>query len=289
MLQQGGTDFQWSASNTTAPASSAAWGTAVTPGASNVMGSYATIIAAGSVTHDVYGIYINFSSGGTTTAARDILADIGIDTAGGTSFTALIPSLLASCASTRLGATPSGGIDYYFPLFIPAGSTIGCRAQVNNGTAGSVRCHVIVFGDPSNPELVRCGSFARAFGATAASSSGTAVTPGSSAAEGTYVQLGSATVEDLWWWQVGLGVNDATMAAVSYMLDIAAGDASNKRILIENVVAASNATEELMKELGPFTAHQKVTAGDLVYGRASCSGTPDSNVSMIAYAVGGMA
>src|SRR5687767_5995180 len=60
-------------------------GTSVTPG-NNTYGSYASVIAGASVTDDAYGIEICFNSGYVDSTARDGIATIGFDPAGGTSF-----------------------------------------------------------------------------------------------------------------------------------------------------------------------------------------------------------
>lgn len=261
----------------------AAQGTSLTPG-NNTYGSYAAILSA--LSDDTYWIEININSGATAAAARDMLVTIGVDPAGGTSYTDTINHLLGSCASAyQSGSTPCGGIWYRFPLRIRAGSTVAAKASVNNATVGTVSVAMKAWGRPSRPELVRVGSFVRTFGETTASSRGTTVTPGG-ASEGSYVQLGSALAESLWYWEFGLGVNSGTMVNAAHEVDIAVGDASNKKIVISNGLVLECSAESIAKL--PNGAHGSAVSGDLVYGRIQTGpGNAAGTVSLIAYGCGG--
>lgn len=264
----------------------AGFGTTVTP-AQNAYGSYASIISGANVTDDVYEIWINANSSFTSAEARDALLTLGIDPAGGTSFTDLINHLLISCSgeSSLLTATAvGGGIWYRFPVFIKAGTSIGAKASVNNATVRTVNVHVVLMCRPTHPELLRVGTFVRTFGADTAVSAGTGVTLGG-AAEGSFVQLGSALAEPLWYWEVGMGVNDASMTATGYHVDVALGDASNKKLAIRNAQIHSNQTESLSKP--PAGRHRQGAIGDLVYGRVQARSTNDTSPTLIAYGVGG--
>ena len=73
----------------------AAYGTSVTPG-NNTYSSYVDLLSATSEDSDW--IEININSIGTSATATDTLVTIGVDPAGGTSYTDFIPHLLASAA-----------------------------------------------------------------------------------------------------------------------------------------------------------------------------------------------
>jgi len=133
----------------------------------------------------------------------------------------------------------------------------------------------------------RIGSYVKTFGETTASSSGTAVTPGTTS-EGAWTQLGSATGADdnLFFWQVGVGLNNSAMNNSTYHIDMGIGDGSNKRtpILDEpyfvNSVEIASATWD--------GAYADCASGDIIYGRAQCGGgSVLTGFSMIAYGVGG--
>lgn len=257
-----------------------AMGATITP-AQNAYGSYATVLAGatggpgGGATEDAFGIWLNFNSGDVSTAARDIITKVRI---GGTE---KILHLLASNAAPYL----RGGVHYYFPLYIPGGSDIDVAASVNNATVGTLRAQCALFCRPSEP-TPRYGSYVRTFGEVTASSRGTLVTPGTTSI-GAYTQLGAAvaTDDDLWWWQVGIGINDPSIAS-QYRLDLAVGDASNKRLAVLNELAVTITTEAISK-FCQQPGWRRAKPGELVYGRAWSEVAADTDVSMCAYAVGG--
>ncbi len=282
-VPSGSNDFTWQTSNVAAARPSANSGTSVTPG-NNTKGSYAAVLTSGNVAFDVFGMLININSNSVSAAARNTLVDIGVDPAGGSSYSVLVPNLLGSCATSLIVGF---GLNYYFPIWVKAGSSIGARASVNNATVGTLRVIVTVFGKPRLPQLAKVGTYVTDFGTTAASSSGTAVTSGT-VSVGAYTSLGTLAKE-YWYWQQGLGINDSTMTSGNlYNGDLAFGDGSNKQLIIRNQMwAIPNANESLMSALPLGLGPRVVANGASVFGRLQCSGTADSSLSMIAYGVGG--
>jgi hypothetical protein len=277
--------FEWSVGNMSTPGVSP--GTSVTP-AQNAMGNWANLL--GALAHDVFGVMVNINTGGVATKSRDILVNIGVDTAGGTSYATVIPYLLGSCAgSYNLITTGGGGHWYYFPLFIKVGSTVAAQASINNATVGTVYVGIVCYGLPMRPCLEKVGSFVTAFGTTAASSAGTAVTSGSSGSKGNFTLLGTTT-QDLWWWQLGIGCRSSAMAVLYYTADLATGaSASANKIIIPDKQFVTS-TDETLSVYGmqDVSAYSETPAGSKVYARIACNGaTPDANLSAIAYGLGG--
>lgn len=279
----GSEEFLWQTSNIVGVQPAANIGSIVTPG-NNTKGSYTSILSSGTVTRDVYGLWINVNSNAVSAAVRSALLDIGVDPAGGTSFSVLVPDLLVSNASP---ITTGGGIHYYFPIFIRAGSSVGARASVNNATVGTMRVVLKVFGSPKDRRHVRVGSYVTAFGATGGTSTGTAVTAGTTS-DGNWTQLGSSSVRPHWWWQLGMGFADSTMTARHFFADLSYGDGSNKHIVIQNQAFLTDGTERIttwgrMRGCGRYVA-----SGNNIYGRLQNSGTNvDSGSCMMAYGLGG--
>lgn len=285
MLVTPGNTFLAQYSNQTTP--SVTPSTSITPG-NNSFPAYAEILSDTVVVEDCYAIAINICSNAVGAAARDTLVTLGFDPAGGTSYTDTISNLLGSCASQyTVGTTGGVGIWYYFPLWIKAGTAIAAKASVNNATVGTLRVWIKLYAKPTRPDLLRCGTFVTTLGATTASSSGTAVTPGTSGAEGAYVSLGTPSVPH-WYWECGMGVNDGTMTTGMQHVDIAAGDATNKFIVRQDVIFITGSTESITKHQQVEDAYREVEASLNIYGRVSNSiGTNDSNYSLCAYGVGG--
>lgn len=264
-------------------------GTTITPG-NNTYGSYASVLSGASLTDDAYMIDIWFNNGNVDSTARDGIATVGFDPAGGTAFGGLggvtgneINHLLWSCCGD-LRTTTLGPVWYRFPLYIKAGTSIGVKASVNNATVGTVKVFMRLYCKPSRPELVRAGSFVRTFGAVTASSTGTSITPGTTA-EGAYTELGTLA-DTLWYWEYGIGFNNATNVNNCGMTDIAIGDATNKKRIIANGLHFESQSEVLCKPAqGAFGTG---VSGDKVYGRMQLGdNAAATGYSLMAYGTGG--
>lgn len=219
--------FQWAFTNQVGPSTTP--GTSVVPGASNAEGAWTQIATAAQITEDVYGIIFWITGGGTSTTSKNHLLDIGYDPAGGTSYTERVPNL--GCGES--GTAIQGGVSFYVPIFIPAGSSIAVRIQGNASTAGTVRVMATLLGRPVSPEFAQKLTAAETIG-TISASCGPSVTPGTSAAEGAWTLIGATTFP---WRHILplLQMNDTSTASQVVFLDVAHGDASNKTILAEGI------------------------------------------------------
>ena len=152
-------------------------------------------------------VHAHYNSGAT----RPLVIDLGIDPAGGTSYTVLLPDLIVGNADS---VWTRGGHLFSFPIFIPAGASLGIRGQSN--VTNTYRIALCLYGKPSRPEMVSAGTYFETLGYTA-NGLGTALTPGVSGTWGDYVSLGTTT-KDLWNFQVAYYVNNAvrTIVAVNY-------------------------------------------------------------------------
>lgn len=253
----------------------------------NTYGTWTQLISGASVDHDCYGIYINFSDMTGSGASADGICNVGIDTAGGTSYTTLIPDLLMSNAAVFFtnGNSIAGGIHYYFPIFIPAGSSVGVQFSVSNSPANAPTAMCTLFGQPTRPDAINVGRWVESVGITSATSSGTSVTAGTSS-PGSWVSLGSPTRSG-WFTQVGMGLLDTSAASEGYLCDIGAGDASNKRILTESTMYNTDGFEQLACLRRDDHGYGIVSTSDVLYGRIQASGTSNSNLSIAAYVLGG--
>lgn len=248
-------------------------GTSVTPSQNSLAQGYTELIAAGSITSDIYEIELIFYNWDVTTVARDAIAQIGL---GGVDW---FGPLIMGMASSILG---QGYISYRFPLYGKSGNAVSCKVSVNSTdlTAGQVICKL--YGLPTGP--IRVGSFLRTFGVDTANSRGTIITPGTTS-EGAWTQLGSALTEPLWFWDFGAGLNDATMTSAGLYVDIGLGDATNKRVIINDAIVVMSSAEQLRRSTSGRIAVGAV--GDLVYARGQYSAALDTDFSIAAYAVGG--
>lgn len=276
----GGFDYYTSSVAGSRP-SPTTWGDQLTPG-QNSFPTPTEILSTSEVAQDLYGLYIAINSVAVTNTARDCLVTIGVDPAGGTAWVTRIDNLICSCAGnmTSIG----GQYHYYFPLFIPAGSSICAAFSVNNATVGTANIYMIGYGKPASPDITRTGTYVVTIGANTATSAGTAVTPGTTS-DGTWTSLGTTSV-DTWFWDVGMGINDATLnnqgpTRVSLAYDI--GGSGNRVIIIEDMVFVTGSSETIGKNF--FGVQKFVPSGATIYGRLQHSGNLDSNYSLAAYGV----
>jgi len=285
-------NFQWRFSNDSAARpGSALRGRTVSGGlgggTANTKTAWFEIVTASECAYDVYGVLVNLNGMSSAAVAQDCLVDIGIDPAGGTSYTVLLPNLLASCCPAyNVGF---GGHWYYFPIFIPAGSSIGARSQGNvagfPGSSDTPFAFVTLFGKPRDLSLVKFGTYCLDLGTNTAASNGTSITSGG-ASEGSWTTIATSISKPGFWWQIGFGVNDSTMSAVQYHCDLAIGDGSNKQIVIQDRIVQSTTSEQLSTMLVSRGCGYEISGGQNAYLRYQCSGTADSSLSGIVYMVG---
>lgn len=248
-----------------------------------MQGSWTQLATA--LSNEAIGFYIQVHAGATSAAAKPQLMDIGIDPAGGTTYTAIISDM-------QIGASPAitaaGAREHYFPLRIPAGATVAARIRGANATAGTVRIAIRFYGRASNGLALPCGAYSQTLGADTATSLGTAITPGN-ASDGGWADLG-ATTRDMWWWQLGYVVNNATVTAEYTYLEVAYGDASNKTSIF-SVMHGGTTSETCglaaQTQLLWPVAYRPVAAGDHIYVRGRCNNSPDTGYSVTVTGVGG--
>lgn len=266
---------QWgySAGNwlTTQPA--AAFGTQVTNG-NGSYGSWVEVVSA--LAEHCYEIAIVFSAGNASTVNRQQIANIGIDPAGGTNYTTIIPDLICGMAANY---DTTAAVKYKFPIFIPAGSTIA--VQTNGNSASTINVAIRVLGKPSRPELVKTGSKVIAYGVAAPV--GTAVTAGT-ASEGAWAELGTiAAGDNPFFWQYGFTVDTTGASVRMFSCDIGIGDATNKAVVIHDAAVFTTTVEAVSKGFHDGGYYQ-AKAGDKVYGRVQGNNT-GANLQMTAYGV----
>lgn len=280
MLHSGGVcEFTHVLSHDVRPA--ATRGVTVTPG-NNTYGSYATVLGT-PLASDAYAIEIMIQAIAVSAAVTDSLTTIGIDPAGGTAYTDTINHLVTSGAG---GSNAGSAIRYFFPLKIPAGSTIGAKGSINNATVGTQAVAVKLWTKPTKPEYMpKYGTYVTTFGADTANSAGTSVTAGT-ASNGTYTQLGTAVVDaPLFFWNFGYHPkNDISWGAPGNRADLAHGDATTKIPIILQQESYTNTAESVaVVNSGEYRV---VPVGSLIYTRI-WSGNADTAFGAIAYGVGG--
>lgn len=265
-------------------AASDASGVAFTPGVSNAKGSWADVFG-GTVAEDTFGLWLAFHDISGTHV--DTLADIGIDTAGGTSYSVLIPNLIASYASSfQLGIPEAWGHTYYFPLFVPKGSRVGVRAQQVVGTAVGGQLRAVLMQKPTHPELLKVGSFVDAVGIDTTTSRGKVLTGGPRAWSAW--QLVGTAPRDAWFHQSGLSNSSTgTLQTFNGFCEYAIGDGTNFRTIVQKQKfgAVGNSLSE--EDIPLDWRYATFKAGCSIYSRNWQSTNPTDTFYAAMYLVGG--
>jgi hypothetical protein len=259
-----------------------AMGTAVTPGNLGY-GSFVSLISGANLTVDCCDLTIAVCNVSVSTQARDCVVALGVDPAGGTSFTSVADLVCGPASGYFFSSTGMGGTIFRFPYWIRAGASIGVAASVNSATLTALNAFCRVRGAPSRPEQIYVGTYIDQFGVSLATAAGTTITPGTTS-EGAYVSLGTLT-RPIYAWEFGMGVNDSTMTINNLDVDIAIGDGTNRKIAIPNALVGTSALESISKL--PALEYCTGAVGDQVWARAQSATALDSNYSIAVYGVGG--
>lgn len=275
MFGVGKSGFNWWYSLQTTPSTTP--GVSVTPG-SGSKGSYVQLASGANLAQDVYGILLWIVAGNTTATIRDILLDIGIDPAGGTSYAQV--GGINNIFVPQAGAAIQSGRWFYFPLFIKNGSSIGARGQANN--TSTFRVAAWFYGRPTHPEYCPVGQYSETIGISG--NGGTPVTFGNTAAWGNWTSLGTTT-RPCWWWQFAWGHNVGTTTAQMYFAELGVGDGTNMVTIIPCMPMFNPGTAEASNS-PLFDAIWEVPEGATLYARGSASGTAET-IECTAVGIGG--
>lgn len=281
-ISQRANHWQFSCSNPTdgTRPTTPGMGVAVTP-AQNAYGAYVNLLLSSDTTDDIWLIEINVNNIGISGSARDGMITIGVDTAGGTSYTDTISNLVCGPASAVGGATFGLGVTFRFPLRIPAGSSVGVKGSVNSATLTAFNVGIAAWGRPTAPETVRAGAWVDTYGANTATSAGTGVTEGG-VPDGAFVLLGTLA-RPCWALEYGIGCSNATMVNALIKTDIVAG-INAITYLILNALSAKSTLESITR--GQALASFDGQTGVALYGHVQ-SNNNNTGHSLAVYAIGG--
>lgn len=258
-------------------------GTLVTASATaNTKGSWVELLGSAALTADVYWVHVRLHTSFASTVSRMGLLDIGVDLAGGTSYTVRVADIIAGGLSDF--SVTGGGAHFAFPMYIPAGASIAARWQCSVGSA-TVRVDMTVYSMPGRPEATLRATSSQTLG-TITNSLGTSVTPGTGA-DGSWVSLGTLS-NPAWWFQVRVQIDNAAVGSRFEYLDLAYGDSTNKIIIARDEYATR--TSETIGHYGQDSTTQAfspVPSGAEIYVRLRDATTPDSGWNVLAYAFGG--
>jgi hypothetical protein len=245
----------------------------VTAGATaHTKGAWTELIA--STPYDAYGIWIGIDGVHTSAAATNYLVDIGVGPSG--SERVIIPNLnVWGADATAAGLNPH---QFWFPVYIPAGSRISARSQ---SVTDSKTCRVMVMLDAV--PWYKLWGFGPVvdYGTNLAASSGTYVTPGNGAF-GSWVQVGTTSRYHTFWTVSMDYLTNAAISAFTTLVEVGVGPSGAQQSL--GVLRFRSTTSEQIAG-GPFPlflASLPVPSGTPVWVRAASGGT--TAIGVIVYA-----
>lgn len=182
--------FAWAHCSDSLPSTPTTQPDTVTAGANNADGASVGVLPA--LSHDAEYLVIGVGGNGGAGINSRALLDILIDPAGGTAWSSLIDNLQVGFLRPQDSNTGFTAW-FHFPLWIPAGATLGARARTAHTATRDHYVGIWAFGGPSRPDMWWCGTKVETLGAVEASSKGTDVTPGNSGAFGAWADIGVTT------------------------------------------------------------------------------------------------
>lgn len=251
----------------------------------NTKGAWVEVLSDTVVTSDLFWLDVWTSFNAISGVSRNMVYDVGIDEAGGTSYSVLIPDV---CATNSSNHGLGGGIRHSFPIHIKAGSAIAVRTQ-SNDSASTTGFGVRGYGRPrgaGGPPFA--GKYATTFGFNSGTTTGTSITSGTTS-EGSWTSIATSIARSHSWWQLGLYSTDTSLTSGNiYAMDLAFGDASNKHVIIQDQIwAVVNGSQNIASPGMHVGCFRTVPAGANLYVRMQCSGTADSSLSVTVTGIGG--
>lgn len=261
-----------------------------TAGSANTKGAWTRVASSTDLVYDVDGIYFSTNGAAASGNTRPHLIDIGVDPAGGTSYTPLINNIIAGQSSTQ---SFPGLREHYFPIRIRKGSSVACRTQSVWGSALTTRVVVEFYGAGSSNFPI--GTYSDTYGAVTTTSRGTDFTPGSTNADGSWVQMGSNTTRPYWWFQLGVQVTNNTLFTTSEgynYIELGIGDGTNKKVIYRTQLQVTPSETCLFWAQASMLWHAcycPIPAGVGLYVRGRNSGTPNAGYNAAVVCIGGNA
>ena len=296
-VPNGGNDFAATASYGATRPGTTANGTTLVAGNLSTTNAYSTTYAqvGGALRADSYGMYINVNNYFAGAAFRQLALRFAVDYAGGTNFSTgniIIDGLVGSQAITYgLG----GGLWYYFPIYIPSGSSVGVTARGSTTVAPLPSIGIQYMTAPSNPSSIKRASFVETLGLTLGTGTvaGTDVTPSTATVEpNSWTPIGTTT-KRCWWWQVACQHSDTTMNALNYHVDLGVGTGAAGTSTVDPIISdlyiQTTGTEQFLNLGKAFGVEKVVPSGSTIYARVHNAGTNENagTFQVVAYGCGG--
>lgn len=237
-------------------------------------GAVTELISAAANVQDSWGIYINVTASGASTAAAEATMDILV---GGATDDVLIESLIVGYATAS-----SYGRGYYFPVHIPAGLRVAATlASVRTGITSQVL--VTLYGGGVPPH--RVGRKVTTYGSKINNARGQAVSPTASGGAASVTQMTAATAADHFAFVPGFQAATDTTITPAGHVNIGIGVGADTADRIGTWYFTKDTVEAITGPIPPMPAYCDVLAGSRLVMLASNSGANDAAYDGLIYAV----
>ncbi len=234
-------------------------------------------------TFDAFLVTVLLAANAAASSDTSALADIGIDAAGGTAYTVLIPNIL--CGHSGI-ISAGAGRRSIFEAYIPAGSTVAARFQ-STVTSDVVSANITLHGGVDSRDPFPPRGLVVDYGTATASSSGTTPANALADAEGAWIEMTSATTRPHQGLTVAVQGSDAAAGNVAFLIDVGIGATSSEVALIEHVVAVTRTNETIYLGTAHPMFHRPVPEGSRLAVRAQAdTNNNQANLDVAVYGWG---
>jgi hypothetical protein len=193
------------------------------------------------------------------------LLDIGIDPAGGTSYTVVVPNIY-------FGPVRGPIFDTWWPVPIPAGATVAARLQGSTASPSIVRVRVTIYptayGWATPPRLQHAADY----GTVTGSSTGTQIDPGGTAnTKGSWVQLIASTTYPTRWLGLISHMENSNVQVSNFKLDIGVGGSGSEVVIVADKLAEGSSLSDTILPANLYRSWLSVPQGSRLAVRAQCS------------------
>lgn len=229
----------------------------------------------GALSADAYGLFVQVAKTATSATDTSAVLDIGVDTAGGSSYTAKVSDLLVGFADDTNANNGNGGMQQYLlPIKIASGSTVAIRGQTVRGAAQSASVRVAAYLASSGPlpGTSNCTTYG------VSGTTGTSVTPGNGA-WGSWTNIGSTLAANTQAIVLGVQCAGATVSRDAFRLEIGVSSAA----ISGEYVFKTSTTETAHGPSPAIPTYYYVASGTQLQVRARSTGSSGDTLRVALY------
>ena len=200
-------------------------------------GSWTQLLSA--TTFEAHMLYAKWEKSFASTVDTSCLLDIGVDAAGGTAYTVLVPNLLVGFSEDYTTKHQEIAI----PVYVPTGSTVAARMQSIVTGGKTIGIAIALTGGVPAGEPFSGHGLVVDYGTNTADSGAVVQTNANQHVEPAWKEIVAATTHPhsgLTWAVQG---NGTTMSNGRFQVDIAIGAATSEVIIAENLYFESSSAE----------------------------------------------